>query len=220
MGGWTRTKPFDWLTSVPRSSADASAVARLPPSTPSASALAALLAAPAGVDDPAADGEPGDAGQGGALILRLGEAATTTAIAAWMGWTMERTAEAMAELDRRLERCGLGVDAEVDGRLRIRERVRLRSRPQALPFELLVRLDDDSYRHALAHLVRGENCAQGEGWAQPLMDLGAAISGGFPAAWPADALRRAFAGVRNRVPTEGQFLVVIEAPREAGSPTG
>lgn len=120
--------------------------------------FAAFLAPSAGVDDAATETEPGDARACGALVMRLGGAATTTVIAEWMGWTLERSAAAVAELDRRLDGCGLRVGADADGHLRVRERARLRARPRRVPFELLVGLDDAEHRHALAHLVRGENC--------------------------------------------------------------
>jgi len=42
-------------------------------------------------EDPAADGEADDPRRCGALMMRLSGAATPTAIAAWMGWTLERT---------------------------------------------------------------------------------------------------------------------------------
>ncbi len=182
---------------------------------------AALLEAPAGVDDPSADAEPGDVRRCGALIVRLGAAATMTTVAAWMGWTLERTTTAVAELDRRLEDCGLQVSTDADGHLRIRERARLRARPQRLASELVVRLDDPAHRHALAHLVRGDHCPQGEDWLQPLLDLGAALTGTSFEARPSQPLVAAFAGARRSV-VAGPLLVVIHstdvAEEESGEP--
>lgn len=180
---------------------------------------AALLEAPAGMDDPSAAAEPGDVRRCGALIVRLGAAATMTGVAAWMGWTLERTTTAVAELDRRLEGCGLQVSADAHGHLRIRERARLRARPQRLASELVVRLDDPAHRHALAHLVRGDHCAQGEDWLQPLLDLGAAVTGTSLEVQPSQPLAAAFAGVRRRVVAR-PLLVVIQSADVADEESG
>lgn len=125
--------------------------------------FAAFLEASAPSDEPAAGAEPDDARRCGAVIVRLGGAASATVIADWMGWTLERANAAVAELDRRLDRCGLRVSGDADGQLTVRERAQLRARPRRLPFELVVRLDAE-HRHALAHLVRGDHCTRGEGW--------------------------------------------------------
>lgn len=180
---------------------------------------AALLDAPAGVDDPSADAEPEDVRRCGALIVRLDAAATMTAVAAWMGWTLERTITAVAELDRRLEGCGLQVSAGAGAHLRIRERARLRARPQRLASELVVRLDDPAHRHALAHLVRDDDCPQGEEWLQPLLDLGAAVTGTSLEPRPSQPLVAAFAGVRRSV-VAGPLLVVIHSTDVAEEQSG
>lgn len=158
--------------------------------------FAALLEPSAGVDDPVTDSAHGDARACGALVMRLGGAATMTVIAAWMNWTMERSVAAVAELDRRLDSCGLRVGADADGHLRLRERARLRARPRRLALEPLASLDDPTYCHALAHLVRGDDCSTEAGWEQPLLDLGTAILG--PGVQPSAQLAAAFAGVRRR----------------------
>lgn len=178
--------------------------------------IAALLETAEGEEDAVVDGEPGDARLCGALLVRLGGTATATVIAAWMGWSVERTAAAVAELDRRLEKCGLRVGAEFGGRLHLRERTRLRVRASDVADELLARLDYPARRHALAHLVRGEPCPQAWDWMQPLLDLGAAVTGPYPGARPTSSIAVAFAAVRRPI-AESSLLVVIpveEPPSE------
>jgi hypothetical protein len=173
--------------------------------------FAAFLEPSVGVDDPVADSEHSDARVCGALVMRLGGAATTTVIATWMDWTMERSVAAVAELDRRLDGCGLRVGADAGGHLRVRERARLRARPRRLALKLLARLDDPTYCHALAHLVRGDDCSTEAGWMQPLLDLGVAILG--PSVQPSALLAAAFAGVRRR---DGRRPYAVEVkPRPA-----
>lgn len=99
--------------------------------------FAALLGPVPSVDEPAPGTLPDDVSLCGALVVRLGQAATATAIATWMGWTLERTGAAVAEVDRRLHPVGLQLVAEAGGRLVIRDRVRVRVRPQRRPLELL-----------------------------------------------------------------------------------
>jgi len=177
--------------------------------------LVALLEPSAAGEDPPADGEGDDARRCGALIMRLGDAATPTAIAAWMGWTFERTRAAVAELDRRLDDCGLRVSTEADRRLHVRERARLRARPQRLAFEVLASLDDPAIRHGLTHLVRGEPCPGGDEWMQPLLDVGAAIGCAYPGVRPAAPLAAAFAAVRQRKAVE-LFVDLDRNDRTAG----
>ncbi len=160
--------------------------------------LAALLEPSATDDDPAASISPDDARSCGALLLRLRGAGTAAVIAEWMGWTHERTAAALRELDLRLDGCGLRVVADRDGRISVRERVRLRARPRRLPFALAEQLDEEGSLHALAHLARGDRCESGDGWIQPLLDHGAAIPGGYPSADPTEVVAAAFIGVRRR----------------------
>lgn len=159
----------------------------------------ALVSAPPSVDDPASGALPDDARHCGALVVRLGDAATATAIASWMGWTLERTGAAVAEVDRRLHRVGLQLVADANGRLVIYDRVRLRVRPQQPALELLAVLDHPAHRHGLGHLVRGDRCGTDEDLVQPLLDLGAAVPGAYPGACPSEALGAAFAGVSRRV---------------------
>jgi hypothetical protein len=173
--------------------------------------FAALLGPVPGVDEPASGTLPDDARHCGALVVRLGEAATATAIAAWMGWTLERTGAAVAEVDRRLDVVGLQLVAEAGATLVIRDRVRARVRPRQSPLELLAVLDDPGHRHAVGHLVRGDQCATGEEWAQPLFDLGVAVPAGHPGAHPCEALGEAFAGVRRRA--HPQIVTVIGPSR-------
>lgn len=158
--------------------------------------LAALLEPSTTDDDPAADVRPDDARSCGALVARLGGAASAPVIADWMGWTVERTMATLAELDRRLDGCGLRLSADRDGHITVRERARLRARPRRLPFELAERLDEEGTRHALAHLVRGDRCPGGETWIQALLDLGAALPSGYPSAHPSEVIAAAFVGVR------------------------
>lgn len=150
--------------------------------------FAALFEPAVGVDDAAAATEPADARTCGALVMRLGGAAMTTIIATWLGWPLERSVEAVAELDRRLDSCGLRVSADADGHLRVRERARLRMRPRQWPLDLLARLDDAEHHHALAHLVRGDDCSADPSWVQPLLDVGAAVPGPYPGVQPSDRL--------------------------------
>lgn len=171
----------------------------------------ALLGPVPGVDEPASGVLPDDARHCGALVVRLGQSATATAIATWMGWTLERTGAAVAEVDRRLHPVGLQLVAEAGGRLVIRDRVRVRVRPRQSPLELLAVLDDPGHRHGLGHLVRGDQCATGEDWAQPLFDLGAAVPAAHPGAHPCEALGAAFAGVRRRA--HPQLVIVIGPSR-------
>lgn len=177
--------------------------------------LLALLEPSVGHKEPAANGEVNDARHCGALIVRLGDAATPTAIAAWMGWTLERARAALAELDRRLDDCGLRVSTEADSRLHVRERARLRARPQRLAFEVLATLDDPAIRHGLAHLVRGEPCPGGDEWMQPFLDVGAAIGCSYPGVRPAAPLAAAFAAVRQRAAVE-LFVDLDRNDRTAG----
>lgn len=172
--------------------------------------LAALLEPSTSTDDPAADAEPDDARLCGSLIVRLGGRATATVIADWMGWTMERVHAALAQLDRRLDGCGLRVSADADGHLVVRERARLRARPRRLPFEFVVRLDSDEHRHALAHLVRGDHCARGEHWEQPLLDLGLAVPGAYPGIHPCEEVAAAFAAPRRRGPLRPPYIEIRE----------
>src|SRR5436309_11516990 len=65
--------------------------------------LAALLEPSTDEVDPAAGVRPDDARSCGALVARLDGASSAAVIADWMGWTVERTAAALAELDRRLD---------------------------------------------------------------------------------------------------------------------
>lgn len=160
--------------------------------------LAALLEPSTTDDDPAADVRPDDARSCGALVVRLSGAASAPVIADWMGWTVEATLATLAELDRRLDGCGLRLSADRDGHITVRERALLRARPRRLPFELAERLDEEEFRHALAHLVRGDRCPGGEGWIQPLLDLGAAVPSGYPSASPSGVIAAAFIGVRRR----------------------
>jgi hypothetical protein len=171
----------------------------------------ALVGAPPGVDDPASGALPDDARHCGALVVRLGDAATATAIAAWMGWTMERTGAAVAEVDNRLQQVGLQLVADANGRLAICERIRLRIRPQQPALELLAVLDDPAHRHGLGHLVRGDRCGA-EDINQPLFDLGVAVPGAYPGARPSEALGAAFAGVSRRMHHE-RFVVIASSPQ-------
>lgn len=172
--------------------------------------LGGLLGLSAGHEDCAADVAPDDARRCGAAIVRLGGAATTRVLAEWMGWTLERTNAALAELDRRLDRCGLQLSADAAGRLTVRERARLRARPRRLAFELAERLDTAERLHALAHLVRGDHCPGGQDWQQPLLDLGAAVANGYPGAHPSEVIAAAFLGVRRRSLRPPLFVEVRE----------
>jgi hypothetical protein len=71
-------------------------------------------------------------------------------------------------------------------------------------------------RHALAHLVRGDRCPGGEGWIQALLDLGAAVPGGYPSADPSEAIAAAFIGVRRH---EHRLPRVVEVPNDAERPS-
>ncbi|MGH9280459.1 MAG: hypothetical protein ACRD12_20495, partial [Acidimicrobiales bacterium] len=170
----------------------------------------ALLEPSAATDDPAADAEPDDARRCGSLIVRLDGTATATVIADWMGWTMERAHAALAQLDRRLDRCGLRISADADGHLVVRERARLRTRPRRLPFELVVQVDSDEHRHALAHLVRGDYCARGEHRQQRLLDLGLAVPGPYPGIHPCEEVAAAFAAPRRRGPLRPPYIEIRE----------
>lgn len=176
--------------------------------------LAALLDPSAADDDPAADVRPDDARSCGALVVRLGGRASAAVIADWMDWTAERTMAALAELDRRLDGCGLRLSADRDGHITVRERARLRARPRRLPYELAERLDEEESRHALAHLVRGDRCPSGEGWIQALLDLGAALPSGYPSAYPSEVVAAAFIGVRRR---EHRLPRVVEIREDVDS---
>lgn len=122
-----------------------------------------------------------------------------TVIAAWMGWTLERTSAAIIEVDRRLAEVGTQLVAGADGGLRIHERVRHRSRPQQQSMAVLEHLDDAAHLHRLAHLVRGDPCGMDSDWMQPLLDLGAAVVGPYPGAEPCVALGAAFGAIRRRI---------------------
>lgn len=172
----------------------------------------AALVGVSDLDDPAAGAHPDDARHCGALVVRLGEAATATAIAQWMGWTLERTGAAVEEVDNRLRKVGLQLVAEGDGRLVICDRVRLRRRPRQPPLELLGVLDDARYRHGLAHLVRGDRCGAEEDLVQPLFDLGVAVPGAYPGAAPSEALAAAFSGLSRRAHHEA-FVVISRSRR-------
>lgn len=161
--------------------------------------LAALLQAPPLADDAAPATSADDIRRCGGVIVRLGGAATATTIATWMGWTLERTASAVAEVDRRLWELGLELVADAEAGLHIHERVGHRARPHRPSIELLERLDDAAHRHGLAHLVRADPCGMAGDWMQPLFDLGAAVAGQYPGAEPCQGLGAAFAGVRRRV---------------------
>jgi hypothetical protein len=161
--------------------------------------LAALLQPSPVVDDPAAPTSIDDVRRCGALIVRLGGAATMTVVATWMGWTLERTSAAIAEVDQRLGEVGTQLVAGADGGLSIQEQLRHRGRPEQQSVTLLESLDDAAHRHRLAHLVRGDPCGMVSDWMQPLFDLGAAVPGRYPGAEPCDALGAAFGGIRRRV---------------------
>lgn len=160
--------------------------------------LVALLEPSPAADHPASNARPDDARQAGALVVRLGTAATATAIAGWTGWTLERTHAALEDLDQRLEQCGLSVVADPAGSLALRDRALLRSRPVRPPLELAERLDTEEFRHFLAHLVRGETCPANERWEQPLLDLGVAVPSSYPGLRPTDVVAAAFVGVARR----------------------
>lgn len=160
--------------------------------------LRPLLEPAAGADEPPEHTEAQDARRCGALIVRLRAAATPAVVATWMGWTLERTTAAVVELERRLDACGLQLLSDAKGALAVRERARLRRRPVRLPFELAQRLDADEHLHALAHLARGDHCAHGDEREQDLLDLGAAIPGGYPGLHPSAVVAAAFAGVHRR----------------------
>lgn len=179
--------------------------------------LRAFLDPPPATEDPAEGTQAQDARRCGALIVRLGGAATATAITAWMGWTMERTAAALDELDRRLDACGLRLCADGEGCLTVSERARLRTRPKRLPFELAERLGADEHVHALAHLVRGDRCADGEEWMQPLLDLGAAAPHSHPELAPSAVIAAAFAGAHRR-PLRLPYVVEISESGERRPP--
>ena len=174
--------------------------------------LASLFDVPTPGDDPSPDSQPDDARLAGALITRLDGDATAAIIASWLAWTLARTGHALGELDARLASAGLRLHADAEGHLRIRARVRLRRRPAGLASELLARLDDARYRHGLAHLVRGDRCAAGDGDLQPLIDLGVVVAPGARTLRPHPALASAFAAAvtshtgRARRPA----LIVIE----------
>lgn len=68
--------------------------------------FAALLGVVPDVEDRASGTLADDARRCGALVVRLGDAATATAIAQWMGWTLERTFAAVEEVDDRLRHVG------------------------------------------------------------------------------------------------------------------
>jgi len=153
----------------------------------------AALLEPARPDDPAPAPSADDIRRCGGLIVRLGGEATATVIATRMGWTLEKAAASVAEVDHRLGRVGLQLVAGGDGRLAIHERVRHRIRPQRPSIELQERLDDPGCRHGLAHLVRGDSCEAEDDWVQPLFDLGVAVPGRYPGAEPCEASAQASA---------------------------
>jgi len=160
--------------------------------------LAALIEI-AAIAEPAPDTTAADVRRAGALIIRLDGAATATTMAQWLGWTIERVDAALVMLDRRLDACGLRLQADIEGQLHVRDRAYLRSRPQQLSWSLLTRVDDAACLHGLAHLVRGEPCPAGQGWAHPLIELGAAVvTGDYEVAEPASALKAAFGAVSRR----------------------
>ncbi len=159
--------------------------------------LAALIE-PFAVAEPAAESKAADIRQAGALIVRLGGAATAETLAEWLGWSLERCHAALAVLDRRLDACGLRLQADSGGHLHVGDRARLRSRPRQLPSNVLGRLDDPAYRHALAHLVRGEPCPAEQDWSQALLDLGVAVVGGYPGVTPTEGVAAAFVAVSRR----------------------
>jgi hypothetical protein len=134
------------------------------------------------------------------------------ALAEWLGWTLERCHAALAVLDRRLDACGLRLQADSDGHLHVGDRARLRSRPRQLPSNVLGRLDDPGYRHALAHLVRGEPCPAVEDWSQALLDLGVAVVGGYPGVTPTEGGALTFVAVSRRYAYPGpdrQPIIVV-----------
>ena len=175
------------------------------------SRLGPLLQPTAGGDEPPEHTAAQDARRCGALIVRLGGAATPTVAATWMGWTMERTAAAVAELERSLDACGLQLVANAEGGLVVRERARLRRRPVRLPYELAQRLDAEEHLHALAHLARGDHCAHADEREQALLDLGAAIPAGYPGLHPSDVVAAAFVDVYRRASGLPPVIVITES---------
>ncbi len=176
--------------------------------------LAALLERPSLEDDAPAGTKPDDARLCGALVVRMGQKATPKAIAEWMGWTLERTYGALAELARRLDACGMCLNAGRGGGITVDDAVPLRSRPQQLSFELVERLDDKDLLHALAHLVRGDHCPDGEAW-QPLLDMGAAVPDRYPPVRPSDAVARAFSAARRERERLPRVVEVPDRRRDA-----
>lgn len=176
--------------------------------------LAALLEPPALKDDAAAGTEPDDVRLCGALVVRLGGNATPQAITEWMGWALERTYGALAELARRLEGCGMCLNAGRGGGITIDDVVPLRSRPQQLSFELVERLDDKDLLHALAHLVRGDHCPDGEAWTQPVLDMGAAVPERYPPVRPSDVIALAFSAARRERERRPRVVEVPDRRRD------
>jgi hypothetical protein len=189
------------------------AVTAVSPSRVSQQRLAALLERPGPDDDTIGDVDPDDPARAGALIARLGDAATATVIATWMAWTPTRTTAVLAELDRRLMAAGLRLHADRDGHLRIGSRLRLRRRPAALAFELLTRLDHPRYRHALTHLLRGDDCCRDE--RQLLVELGVVADPCSRRPQPHPALAASFAAAVPRTwsPPQSKVIVVNGDPR-------
>jgi hypothetical protein len=171
--------------------------------------LASLLDVPAG-DEVPGDIDPDDARLAGAIIARLEGQATATSVASWMNWALPRTTAALAELDRRLNSCGLRLLADGQGHLRFQGRARLRRRPEALSSELLARLDEPALRHALAHFVRGDRCPDRDH--QALIDFGVVINPGSRNPKPHPALATAFAAAVTNVaePSRRTAIVMID----------
>ena len=71
-------------------------------------------------------------------------------------------------------------------------------RPQQLSWSLLTRVDDAACLHGLAHLVRGEPCPAGQGWAHPLIELARRSS---PVAMRSRSRQRVEGGLRRCQPT-------------------
>jgi hypothetical protein len=179
--------------------------------------LASLLDIPVADEEPPVDSHPDDARLAGALIRRLGDSATATIIASWMGWTLPRTTAALAELDLRLVPCGLRLHADGHGQLRIRERARLRRRPESLPSQLLARLDQPASRHALAHFVRGDRCPDGDD--QCLIDLGVVVDPWSRDPRPHPAVAAAFAGaVTSHTQHPRRAALIVIDPHRPGHP--
>ena len=176
--------------------------------------LAALLESSPLSDDAPAATAPEDVRLCGTLVVRLDGKATPQAIAEWMGWTLERTCGALRELALRLEACGMCLNAGRGGGITVDDAVPLRSRPQRISFELVERLDDKDLLHALAHLVRGDPCPDGEAWTQPLLDVGAAVPDRYPPVRPSDVIALAFSAARRERDRRPRVVEVPDRRRD------